>query len=152
MIRTRRARPLRARRSVVLASVAAALAAGGGACSSTTDPSSIAGTYRATTLRVTPTGQGVIDVLAAGGTMSLTIASNNATTGTLSVPASVNDGVPFTVSLAGTAVRSGNTVQFQPSSSDSFVRDLTFTVNGNTLQTTNQVISGASFTVTLTRQ
>jgi hypothetical protein len=35
---------------------------------------------------------------------------------------------------------------------DTFVRDRTFTVLGNTLQATNQTAGVASFTITLTRQ
>jgi hypothetical protein len=48
-------------------------------------------------------------------------------------------------------VQSGNTVHFQQSI-DTFVRDLTFTIVGTSLQATNQVAGGASFTITLTRQ
>jgi hypothetical protein len=65
-------------------------------------------------------------------------------------PASVL-GTAFSENLSGTAVQSGNTVHFQQSI-DTFVRDLTFTIVGTSLQATNQVAGGASFTITLTRQ
>lgn len=122
------------------------------ACSdSTAEPTSIAGSYQATTLQVTPDSEPVIDVLAKGGTLSLTIASNNTTTGALTIPGSLTeDGRPIVEDLAGTAVRSGNTVRFQQSG-DTFVRDLTFTVSGGRLQTT-QTLSGATYSITLTRQ
>jgi hypothetical protein len=42
-------------------------------------------------------------------------------------------------------------VQFQQTA-DTFVRDLTFTIVGNTLQATSQVAGAGSFTITLTRQ
>jgi hypothetical protein len=117
---------------------------------SSTQASLIAGTYSATVFQVTPTGQAPIDVIAQGGTLSLTIAADNSTTGTINLPASVA-GSAFTASLSGTAVQSGNTVHFEQSA-DTFVRDLTFTVVGTTLQVTNQVAGSASFTITLSRQ
>jgi hypothetical protein len=122
------------------------------ACGSDTpdQPSSIAGAYAATVFRVTPTGQPTIDVLGQGGSLSVTIASNNTASGSLSLPASVA-GTAFTASMTGTVVQTGATVRFEQTA-DTFVRDLTFTVVGNTLQATNQVAGAASFTVTLTRQ
>ena len=113
-------------------------------------PSSIAGVYTATVFRVTPTGQPTIDVLAQGGSLSITIASDNTASGTLSLPASVA-GTPFNASMTGTVVQTGTTVRFEQTA-DTFVRDLTFTVIGNTLQATNQVAGVGSFTITLTRQ
>ena len=113
-------------------------------------PSSIAGAYTATVFRVTPTGQATIDVLAQGGSLSITIASNTSASGTLSLPASVA-GAPFSASMTGTVVQTGTTVRFEQTA-DTFVRDLTFTIVGNTLQTTNQVAGVGSFAITLTRQ
>ncbi|MBW8770594.1 MAG: hypothetical protein JF589_12610 [Gemmatimonadetes bacterium] len=117
---------------------------------STTQVSTIAGNYSATVFQVTPTGLPTIDVLAQGGTLTLSIAADNSTTGNISLPASVL-GTAFSENLSGTAVQSGNTVHFQQSI-DTFVRDLTFTIVGTSLQATNQVAGGASFTITLTRQ
>ena len=113
-------------------------------------PSALAGTYTATVFRVTPTGQATIDVLAQGGSLSITIASDNTASGTLSLPASIA-GAPFSASMTGTVVQTGNTVRFEQTA-DTFVRDLTFTIVGNTLQATNQVAGVGSFTITLTRQ
>ena len=113
-------------------------------------PSSIAGAYTATVFRVTPTGQPTVDVLAQGGSLSVTIASNNTASGTLSLPASIT-GTPFTASMTGTVVQTSATVRFEQTA-DTFVRDLTFSIVGNTLQATNQVAGSASFTVTLSRQ
>jgi hypothetical protein len=117
---------------------------------SSTQVSTIAGNYSATVFQVTPSGQATIDVLAQGGILAISILADNSFTGAISVPASVL-GTPFSANLSGTAVQSGNTVQFQQSI-DTFVRDLTFTIVGTSLQATNQVAGGASFTITLTRQ
>jgi hypothetical protein len=115
-----------------------------------TQQASIAGAYAATVFRVTPTGQPPIDVLAQGGSLSVTIASDNTASGSLSLPASVA-GTPFSASMAGTVVQTGTTVKFQQTA-DTFVRDLTFNIVGNTLQTTDQVAGVGSFTITLTRR
>jgi hypothetical protein len=134
--------------TVIRRVLAASLLAAAGACSST-DASALAGNYVATTFQVTPSGPGTIDVLAQGGSLGITIANDNSTSGTLFVPASVA-GAAFTESMAGTAVQTGNTVRFTQSA-DTFVRDLTFTVSGATLQALNQNLSGSTFTVVLTR-
>jgi len=84
------------------------------------------------------------------GIVSHTIASNTSASGTLSLPASVA-GAPFSASMTGTVVQTGTTVRFEQTA-DTFVRDLTFTIVGNTLQATNQVAGVGSFTITLTRQ
>lgn len=137
------------RRLPLAFAAAGALAACGSA--TPTEVAPIAGTYRATTFRGTPTGQSAIDVLAQGGTLSLVIAADNSTSGTLAVPASAAGGAALTASMAGTAVRTGNTVRFQQSA-DTFMRDLTWTVSGNTLQVNDQAAGSARFTITLTRQ
>ncbi|HEX7942357.1 MAG TPA: hypothetical protein VF488_11165 [Gemmatimonadaceae bacterium] len=136
-------------RLLALVTLASALMSGCGS-DSPTQPSSLAGTYVATVFTVTPTGQSTIDVLAAGGSLSVTIASDNTASGSLSIPASVA-GTPFNASMAGTVVQSGSTAKFQQTA-DTFVRDLTFTIVGNTLQATNQVAGVGAFTITLTRQ
>ena len=116
-----------------------------------TEPAALAGSYRATELRATFTGQAPVDVLAAGGTLSITIGGDNATSGTLSIPASLNGGTPFTASMAGTATTSGDDVRFSQTA-DTFVRDLTWTRTATGLRVTNQTAGSASFTITLTRQ
>jgi hypothetical protein len=129
--------------------LAASLFLAATACSST-DANPLAGSYVATTFQVTPTGESMIDVLAYGGSLGITIAGDNSTSGTLVIPASLA-GAVFTESMAGTAVRAGNTVTFTQSS-DTFVRNLAFTVKESTLEAVNQSLTGATFTVVLTRQ
>ncbi|HEY0929850.1 MAG TPA: hypothetical protein VGE27_08005 [Gemmatimonas sp.] len=137
------------RRIPVVFAAAGVLAACGD--DKTTENTTLAGTYRATTFRVTPTGQSAIDALAQGGTMTLAIAADNSTNGLLTLPASVTGGSAFTASMAGSAVRTDNTVRFQQTA-DSFVRDLSWTVSGSALTVVDQTAGSARFTITLTRQ
>lgn len=111
---------------------------------------SIAGTYTATVFQVTPSNSSMINMLAGGSTLTITIAENMSTTGSLFIPGTIGGGSDFNASMSGTAVRSGNSVTFQQTA-DSFVRDLTFAISGKTLQVTNQTAGGAAFTITLTR-
>jgi hypothetical protein len=134
-----------------LVTLATSLAGIGCGDTGPTDAPSLAGTYAASVFRVTPSGQSQIDVLAQGGSLVLTIATDNSTTtGSLALPASIA-GTPFTASMAGTAIRTGSTVRFQQTA-DTFVRDLTFTVTANSFQATNQTAGSAAFTITLLRQ
>jgi hypothetical protein len=145
-------RPLRRSTAMLLALCSLAWSAGcGGSDPSPTqiETPSIVGNYTATTFQLTLTGQLAVDVLKAGGSLSLSIAADNSTSGTLSLSPSIT-GSPFTADLTGTAVQSGNTVHFQQTA-DTFVRDLTFTVSGNTLQATNQAAGLGTFTIVLTR-
>ena len=135
------------RRRLLAASLLLAVTACG---SSSTDANPLAGSYVATTFQVTPTGESMIDVLAYGGTLGITIANDNRTSGTLFVPASLA-GEIITESMAGTAVLTGNKVAFTQSS-NTFVKALTFTINGSTLEAMNQSLNGARFDVVLTRQ
>jgi hypothetical protein len=120
------------------------------ACEESTTPSSIVGTWVATSFQVTQTGQSPMNVLAAGGSLSITIASDNTTSGTLFLPASVTGGSALNASMAGTAVQSGNTIEFNQGA-DTFVRDATWTLVGNTMQGT-WTGGGTAVQVTLTRQ
>lgn len=127
---------------------AGALAACG---DSPAESGSIAGAYEATTFRATPSGLPAVDVLAQGGALTVVIEADNRTIGTLRVPASLAGGSDFAANMGGTARRTGNTVRFEQSA-DSFVRDLAWTVSGNTLQVTDQAAGAARFTITLTRR
>jgi hypothetical protein len=113
--------------------------------------SSVAGASTATVFQVTLDGQSTVDELAGGGSLTITIAANDSTTGELTVlPAEGVSGEPATYSMAGLAVVSGSTVQFHQDA-DTFVRDLTWTVSGSTIAVHNQALDGATFTITLTK-
>jgi hypothetical protein len=122
-----------------------------GGCGGSTNPDPLVGTWLATTFQVTPAGQGPTNALAAGATLGLNVANNFVTAGTLILPPAVTGGATFIASLAGTAVRTDNTVRFSPTA-DSFMRDLTFTLVENRLEATNQVVAGTTYTLVLTRQ
>lgn len=114
----------------------------------------VAGVWAATQFLVTPTGQAQIDVLAAGGSMTISIFADNSTSGSLSVPASVAGGSPITASMAGTAsLNSAETEVTFDQAADTFVRDLTWErVGTTTLRVSNQVAGSAAFSITLSRQ
>lgn len=115
-----------------------------------TEASPIAGTWSATTFLFTEAGKQPADVLAQGGGLTITVSSTNRTIGSLSVPATITGGASVVASMAGTATVSGSTVQFDQEA-DTFVRDVTWTITGNTLVTTSSV-SGVTLNITLTRQ
>jgi len=79
----------------------------------------VAGTYVATVLL----GPGD-DVLAAGGSLTLTLGVDGSVAGSFFIPASL--GGPTTADMAGTFTLSGNTVTFSQAA-DTFVRDVTWT-------------------------
>ena len=110
----------------------------------------VAGTYRADQFLVTPDGQTPINVLAAGGSLIITISASGATSGSLYLPPTIG-GVPFGVSMAGTATVTATTVQFTQTA-DTFVRELTWTRSENRLEVTDQPTGGASYTVSLLKQ
>ena len=120
------------------------------ACGDSNEPSgsALAGSYSATTLRVTPTGEAPIDVLASGGSLTLTIDAENQVTGNLTIPPSIDGGI--NESMAGTAVVSGSSVQFDQTA-DTFVRDFTFEIAGSQLRA-DQTLSDARYEVILARQ
>jgi hypothetical protein len=120
-------------------------------CHRATDPDPLVGTWLATTFEVTPASQGKINVLTSGGTLGLNVANNFVTAGTLILPATVTGSGPFTASMAGTATRTDNSVHFTQDA-DTFMRNLTFTLVSNRLEAVNQVVSGTTFNLVLTRQ
>jgi len=126
------------------------LAVGAMACSGDDDAVLMAGSYSATAFTVTPTGQSAINVLAAGGSLTLTITPAGVTSGSLNLPASVTGGAALVASMAGTAVQTGVQVTLTQSA-DTFVRNLTWTVAADGLSVTAQSAGGATYTITLTR-
>jgi hypothetical protein len=114
----------------------------------------LAGVWAATQFLVTPTGQSQLDVLAAGGSLTITIFPDNATSGSLSVPASVTGGAPIMASMAGvSSLNSAETEVTFDQAADTFVRDLTWQrASASSLTVTNQVAGSAAFSITLSRQ
>jgi hypothetical protein len=108
----------------------------------------VAGQYTATTFTVVESGN-TIDVLAAGGSLTITLTTSGTTTGQLIVPASVTGGSPLVASMDGTYTLTNGVVTFSQSA-DTFVRNMPFTVQGKTL-TGSSIFSGATVSVVLTR-
>jgi hypothetical protein len=111
-------------------------------------PSDIAGQYAATTFELVQ-GPDTSDVIAGGGTLTITLTANGTTSGQLLVPAALNGGTPFTASMDGTFSISNGVVTFTQGA-DTFVRDMPFTVSGKTLSG-NMDFSGTTVIVVLTR-
>ena len=128
---------------LVLGSIISAVA-----CSDPLSPESIAGTYTATTF--TLSGQVSGDVLAAGGNLTITLNADGTTSGSMLVPASLNDGVEFNADMAGTFSLADDSLTFSQDA-DTFVRDLAWTVNGSRIEGAG-TFSDVTITVVLSRQ
>jgi hypothetical protein len=137
---------------IILRSVAAPLlfALVASSCGDPAGPTTIVGTYQATTLNFAPTGLPSINILGLGGSLTVTIAADNTTTGSLVIP-DLTGGSPTTISLVGTAVRSGNTVTFQPTV-DSPISGVPFDIDGNTLNGSVIIPGEGTAFIVLTRQ
>lgn len=107
------------------------------------------GTYTATSFTYATTGAAAKDVLAAGGSITLTIFNNFTTSGTMSIPASVTGGSAVQVSLLGEASRQGDQVTLQLIT-DSLLDGIVLTHSGGSL-TGTAIASGTTITVTLSR-
>lgn len=93
----------------------------------------LAATYEATTLTVTPADSSTIDVLARGGSITISLASDGTTSGTFVVPASFSeDDEPQPVDLSGMWSVTRDTVTFEHEP-DTFLRDTEFEVVGDRL-------------------
>lgn len=118
-------------------------------CSDSTEPDeSVVGSYAATTFTLSGDVNG--DVLAAGGGMTITLATDLTTRGSLFVPASLNEGEDFNADMAGTYTRTGDVLRFTQDA-DTFVRDVNWQVGSNQLSGTG-TFSDVTITVVLTRQ
>ena len=138
------------RLAFVAASIVAVTSAGCGGSDPIVLPNvDITGNYVATRFIVTPTGKPAIDVLQRGGSLTIAIAADKSTSGTLSVPQDVI-GSSVTASMAGIAQQNGHAVKFQQSA-DTFVRQVGWLAGGGTIAT--DVNDGsARIEVMLTRQ
>jgi hypothetical protein len=138
-----RGRETMLRRLLGLAAAATLLGCG------STKPSPIAGTWNATVFTITSSGAQPVNVLQQGGSLSITITSDNTTSGSLVIPASLTGSSPITNDMAGVALIVNGTVIFEQAA-DTFVRDVTWTIGDNTL-TTTEIVSGVTLDITLLR-
>ncbi|MGH7461254.1 MAG: hypothetical protein ACREMA_09530 [Longimicrobiales bacterium] len=84
----------------------------------------VSGSYTATTFTTTIAGV-TTDQLAAGASVTLTLAAVGTTSGRLFVPDADEDGGDFDADLTGTWTLTGTTVSFAHSA-DTFIRDINF--------------------------
>lgn len=131
---------LRSLRNLVWVAAVAASAACGEE-SSAPSVTEIAGAYTATAF--TSTANGITtDLLADDVLLTITLAPNGVTTGTFSVAGAAMD-------MAGTWVRTGNTVRFMQSA-QTFVRMMPFEVAADQLRG-EAIIAGNTLRVTLSK-
>lgn len=93
-------------------------------------PTSLAGSFTATTFTFTLGNQSV-DVVGAGGGLIIDVFTDGTTDGLLFLPASLV-GSDFTASMLGTYTITGSTVQFT-TGTDTFVNDIVFQAIGTTV-------------------
>ena len=106
----------------VLAVAAAALLA----CSDSFNPTSenMVGDYTLQSLTTTDTS-GTTDWVAAGSTLTISLAANGTTTGNLFIPGAGVGGGDFNADMAGAWSLSGDVITFSQTA-DTFVRDMDF--------------------------
>jgi hypothetical protein len=103
-----------------------------GACDDDpTAPSAPPGAYEATSWTGSSGGT-TTDVLAAGGSFTITLTPQGTTTGHLFIPDVVSGEGDIDSDLAGTWTQSGTIVNFDHTA-DTFVRDMPFTIQETTL-------------------
>lgn len=118
------------------------------ACSEALSPETLAGTYVATTFTLSGVVTG--DVLSAGGSFTITLNADGTAEGSLFVPAAVAGGEVMDANLVGTYTLAGETITFTHDA-DTFVRDVTWTIDGSELRATG-TFSDVTITVVLSRQ
>jgi hypothetical protein len=111
-------------------------------------PQAVAGTYVATTLLAT-TGGSTTNMLASGASVTLILGADGTTSGRLFVPASITPQVD--APLTGTWTFFNATDIDLASNSDTFLRDMLFTVGGNTL-VGDQTFGAVRIQIVLTKQ
>ena len=139
---------LRARRLVLAVVPALALASG---CKNDVSIESdvLAGSYTATSFLVTPSGQPTVDVIAKGGSLTITIAADSTTTGLLSLPAGALSPQGGTASMAGRVFqRADGTFRFEQPAADTFIEQLAWQQFTDALVSTSFLVN-TQFQITL---
>lgn len=98
-------------------------------------PGQVAGDYKSTTFKVQP-GDTIIDVLAVGGFINLTLKTDQTTKGRIFIPDTLGltEGGNFDEDLTGTYSISGNTLTFQQTT-DTFIREAKWIYEDSRLRT-----------------
>ncbi|HEV8357148.1 MAG TPA: hypothetical protein VGQ17_10330 [Gemmatimonadales bacterium] len=137
---------LRLRRFALAPTLAIAMACAGDTFSPTT--ANVAGAYTATVFTAT-TGGLTINLLAAGASLTATLAEGGTVTGHLFVPGGAEGDGNLDADLAGTWTLTGNSVRFTQAA-DTFVRDVFFVASENRL-TGDATFNGTAVHVVLTK-
>ena len=132
------------RTAPIFLGIAAIIACG----SDSTAPNAVVGSYAATQFTTTGTS-GQTNQLLAGSTLTLTLASGGGVTGHLHIAASSSNPV-VDADMTGTWTRTGNSVDFNQTA-DTFVRDITFSVEANGDLVGAGSFSGTAIALTLSR-
>ena len=113
------------------------------------DPDVLAGSYAATSFLVTQSGQPTVDVIAKGGSLTITIGADSTTTGLLSLPAGVLSPQGGTASMAGRVTqRADGTFKFEQPAEDTFIEVLVWQQFTGALVSTS-FVSNTQFQITL---
>jgi hypothetical protein len=133
-------------RRALLPVVAFALACGDPTVSIVADE--IPGTYQAISFRVTPSGQPTVDVLAAGGSLNITIAADGSMSGMLNLPPGLISTAAISANMAGKLVPNADGTYWFNQTEDTFVRSLAWQQFTDAFVSTS-VLSGVQFQITL---
>lgn len=133
-------------RSVLAATLIFALFS---ACEDPVSVDDLSGSYEASTFTLTQSGS-TDDLLAQGASITLTLDADGSTSGRLFVPDGNEDGSDFDADLTGTWTRTGSQVSFDHPA-DTFIRDMSFAVDGSRL-TGEATFSSGTFRVVLDRR
>ena len=121
--------PIARASAVALAVILAGCGDDDDAFSPTTD--NVAGSYSAATFTVTSSA-GMVDLLALGAQVDVTLSTDGTTTGNLLVPGGGENGEDFEADLTGTWSLTDNIVTFDHEG-DTFIRDVEFTATRDQL-------------------
>jgi len=108
----------------------------------------IPGTYTATSFRLTPDGNPTTDVLAKGGSLTITIAADNSMTGLLSLPAGVVTPEAATADMSGVLVQKADGTYRFDQPVQSFIKDLSWQQFTDAFVSTSYM-GGVQFQITL---
>jgi hypothetical protein len=128
---------------------ALAVAGSCGDLSTSVTPDVIPGTYAATDFHVTPPGQPIVDVIDAGGSITVTVAEEHTTDGTRFLPAGLISSQPIQASMAGQLVQKADGSWFFQQTSNTFMRLLLWQQFTDAFVTTTQLEDGTKFQIVL---
>jgi hypothetical protein len=108
----------------------------------------LAGNYIATSFLITQTGQPTFDVLAKGGSLTINIAADNTTTGSLVLPVGTPGGQSGTASMDGQIVHQADGTYKFNQTSNTFISQLVWQQFTDALVTTS-FLSNTQFQIAL---